>query len=232
MDPAWSDERGEGMQRASVSRQRRWSRWSELACFALDPLKPDPIGPRDPPALELAPKKHVAHISVQQFHAPIVLAFGYDAAVRKRKGSFAGISAGAGVLGLLLLSLGTPDACGMSSNDLIGPEGGTLRSDDGLFTLDIPEGALSEDVEMSIHDIDCELDGEAGCYEVRPVGIAFSEPAVASYEATELMSMESVSIVALGTNGWWPLADADLDREEEVITASVMYLSSFSVRAQ
>ncbi len=135
-------------------------------------------------------------------------------------------------MGLLLLSLGTPDACGMSDTDLIGPEGGTLRSDDGLFTLEIPPDALTEDIEISIHEVNCELEGEADCYEVRPVGVAFSEPALAIYEATELMSMESVSMVGMGSEGWWPLADSELDAEEEVITASVMYLSSFSVRAQ
>ncbi|MCA9710712.1 MAG: hypothetical protein KDK70_33030 [Myxococcales bacterium] len=152
--------------------------------------------------------------------------------MRKRKGPFAGISAGVGVLGLLILSLGTPDACGMSSADVIGPEGGTLRSDDGLFTLEIPPDALSEDVEISIHALDCELDGEAGCYEVQPVGLTFSEPAIAAYEAADLMSAESVTMVAMGTEGWRPLADTDLDPEEEVVTASVMYLSFFSVRAK
>ena len=137
-----------------------------------------------------------------------------------------------GVMGLLVLSLGTPDACTVNSDDLIGPEGGTLRSDDGLFTLEIPPDALSEDVEISIHELDCELEGEAGCYEVQPLGITFSEPAIATYEATDLMSMETVTMVAMGTEGWKPLADTDLDPEEELITASVMYLSYFSVRAK
>ena len=135
-------------------------------------------------------------------------------------------------MGLLLLSLGTPDACTVNSADQIGPEGGIVRSDDGLFTLEIPPDALSEDVEISIHALDCELDGEAGCYEVQPVGITFSEPVLATYETAELGPMESVTMVALGTEGWRPLMDTEFDPEEEVITASVMYLSFFSVRAK
>ena len=135
-------------------------------------------------------------------------------------------------MGLVIVSLGTPDACSVTSDDVIGPEGGVLVSEDGLFTLEIPPDALSTDVELSIHDVACEQEGEADCYEVRPKGLAFSEPAVATYEASELMSMDDVSLSAQGAMGWEELADQELDRDEEVVTASVLYLSSFSVQAQ
>lgn len=156
----------------------------------------------------------------------------YDHAVKKRRGSATGIVAGVGLLGLVALSLGTPDACAVSSNEVIGAEGGTVRSADGLFTLEIPEGALEDDVEVSVHAVDCEQEGEAGCYEVRPQGVVFTEPAEVIYEAAELMSMESVSISVQGADGFAPLADAEVDREEEILSASVLYLSRFSVQAR
>ena len=147
-------------------------------------------------------------------------------------GATKGVALGAGLLGLVLLSLGAPNACGGTSNDVIGPEGGELVSEDGMFTLEIPPDALTSEVEVSIHEVACDQEGEAACYEVRPEGLAFREPAVATYEASELMSMEHVSLSAKGAMGWQALADQEVDRDEEIVVASVLYLSSFSVQAQ
>lgn len=152
--------------------------------------------------------------------------------MKARKGSLAGVAAVGGVVGLVLLSLGTPDGCGVQSEDLIGPEGGVLRSDDGKFTLEIPPDALSTDVEIAVREVDCEREDEADCYDVSPTGLTFDVPATATYEAAELMSMDALSLVVHGSEGWQPLADFAVDREDATITASVLYLSTFSVRAR
>jgi hypothetical protein len=152
--------------------------------------------------------------------------------MKARKGSMAGVAAAGGVVGLVLLSLGTPDGCGVASEDLIGPEGGELRSDDGRFNLEIPPGALSTEVEIAVRAVDCESEDEVACYDVSPTGLAFAVPATATYEASESMSMDALSLVVQGSEGWQPLADSFVDREDATITASVLYLSTFSVRAQ
>jgi hypothetical protein len=152
--------------------------------------------------------------------------------MKSRNGSMAGVAAAGGVVGLVLLSLGTPDGCGATSEDLIGPEGGVLRSDDGRFTLEIPPDALSTEVDIAVRAVDCEQEGEADCYDVSPTGLAFKFPATATYEASELMSMDTVSLVVHGSKGWQPLADSVVDREDAIITASVLYLSTISVVAK
>jgi hypothetical protein len=142
------------------------------------------------------------------------------------------VLAGIGLAGLVILSLGTPDACAVHSVDIIGPEGGSVQSEDGRFTLEIPADALATEVEISVEAVECQQEGEADCYQVTPEGIAFREPAAAIYEAAELMAMESVSLSSMGPTGWQPLADAVVDREDETITASVLYLSTFSIQAK
>ena len=149
--------------------------------------------------------------------------------MRKQRRGGKGLFAGAGLLGLVVLSLGTPDACGATSKSVIGPEGGYVRSADGRFSLEVPEDALETDVEIEIVAIECEM---ADCYEIKPRGVAFLFPAMASYEAGELESMEGAELKVMGADGWQPLADAKVDEDEQLITASVLFLSAFAVQAQ
>ncbi len=140
---------------------------------------------------------------------------------------------GTGVLGLVALSLGTPDACsGALDEDVIGPNGGLVRSADGRLTLEIPGNALADDVNIAVYAVDCDRDDQAECYEVTPHGVVFRFPAKATYEAADLMSMDSVELVERGPDGWEPMADMDLDRENETVTASMLFSSSISVHAQ
>lgn len=118
------------------------------------------------------------------------------------------------------------------SEELIGPEGGVLISRDGRFSLDIPPNALAADIEISVHEVECKEEGQAACYDIHPAGVVFRTPAKATFEAAELMSMESISMAVQGNEGWQPLADLNVDRDNEVVEASVQYLSSFSVQAR
>jgi hypothetical protein len=175
-------------------------------------------------------ERSFGHI-VGEFAAEGPRSFAMMRVMKARHGSMGGMAAVAGVLGLVLLSLGTPDGCGAPSEDLIGSEGGVLRSDDGRFTLEIPPDALSTEVEIAVREVDCDQEGAAACYDVSPTGLTFRTPAIATYEAADLMSMESLSLIVQGDEGWQPLADFAVDREDATITASVLYLSTFSVQA-
>ena len=136
-------------------------------------------------------------------------------------------------MGVVALSLGTPDACGgMTDQELIGPNGGLVRSADGRLTLEIPGDALSAETEVSVHAVPCELDDQAECYEVRPEGLTFQFPAMATYEAAELMAMDSVALTVKGASGWQPMADMVVDRDNETVTASLLFSSSISVHAK
>jgi hypothetical protein len=136
------------------------------------------------------------------------------------------------IAGLALLMLG---AC-ETPPEAIGPRGGVVVSDDGRFTLEIPPGALDHHVEISITAIECEPDGAIGpCYELAPRGVGFLFPATLTYElgGMELDAIDArqLGVIAQRDEGWNVLADQVLDLDDEVLTASAMYLSSYAMIA-
>lgn len=125
-----------------------------------------------------------------------------------------------------------PDACGLGSDVVIGPEGGVVLSEDGRLSLEVPEDALAEPTEVSVEQVPCEAEGLADCYSVGPAGVVFSRPVTVVYEAAELESMDSVSLLIKGSRGWVRMADAQIDREDEIVMGTIMFTSSISVDAR
>src|SRR3989304_6493269 len=59
----------------------------------------------------------------------------------------------------------------------IGPEGGTVASDDGMASVMVPEGALSEKVVITVEPISAPPTGMIGkAYKFGPEGITFDWP--------------------------------------------------------
>jgi len=143
-----------------------------------------------------------------------------------------GIFAGLGVLALAAMSVGMPDACGLGSSAVIGPEGGVVLSEDGRLSLEVPEGALDEPTEVSIEAVECEAEGLADCYSVGPGVVQFSVPVTVVYEAAELTSMDGVALLYKGSNGWMRMPDAQIDLEDEIVMGTIMVSSSISVDAR
>ncbi len=144
----------------------------------------------------------------------------------------AGIVTGLGVLALAAMSVGMPDECGLGSNAVIGPEGGVLVSEDGLLSLEVPEGALAEPTEISVEQMPCEHEGQADCYSIGPAEVQFSLPVTVVYEAAELTSMDGVSLLYKSADGWKRMADAQVDQEDEIVMGTIMFASSISVDAR
>jgi hypothetical protein len=74
--------------------------------------------------------------------------------------------------------------CGCAAEDgTIGPDGGTLTA--GPVTLEIPAGALDEDVTVMIEvdpAVEAESEGLSDIYAFTPHGLTFAEPAVVTFE--------------------------------------------------
>ena len=116
----------------------------------------------------------------------------------------------------------------------VGPRGGVVVSDDGRFTLEIPEGALDQDVDITIDEVDCEQPTAIGtCYEVGPIGLPLLFPGTIVYdidpEELEGLSPEDFLVLTQGEEDWKPLADHRVDMADAVVTASAVYLSSYAV---
>lgn len=125
-----------------------------------------------------------------------------------------------------------PDACGLGSEALIGPEGGVVISEDGRLSLEVPEGALSEPTEVSLVAVACEAEGLADCYSVGGEAVQFARPVTVVYEAGELQSMDDVVLLYKGSSGWIRMPDAQIDREDEIVMGTIMFASSISVDAR
>lgn len=117
-----------------------------------------------------------------------------------------------------------------TTGETIGPRGGTLISEDGRFSVDIPEGALASEVELSIEEVECEL-GEAigSCYAVFPTGTTFLYPVEVAYELGDMDVDEDIAVVAEASDGWRVLPDRGVDLEDAVVYASAMYLSEYGL---
>lgn len=126
--------------------------------------------------------------------------------------------------------------CEAEEGDTIGPRGGVVISDDGLFSLEIPEGALDTEVAITIEQVDCHrADALASCYEVGPVGLPLLLPAEVVYEVDEQMLQtfegHELAVMSEKADDWNYLADRDVDENEVTVSASAVYLSSFALVA-
>lgn len=124
--------------------------------------------------------------------------------------------------------------CDVAEGTPVGPRGGFVVSDDGRFSLEIPEGALDQEIDITIDEVDCEQPDSLGpCYEVGPIGLPLLFPGTITYEldpgAMDGVDIDSVAVLIEREEDWKPLADHRVNMRDEVVTASAVYLSSFAV---
>lgn len=131
-----------------------------------------------------------------------------------------------------LVAFGALTGCDTAQDgETVGPRGGVVFSDDGRVTLEIPEGALADDVEITIERCDDGPEDAVGpAYEIHPLGTTFTAPATLVYDLSEDMDvpMDELTVVTHSRDGWTELADLDTDDEDQVIYASVLYLSTYA----
>ncbi|MCX4244672.1 hypothetical protein [Paraliomyxa miuraensis] len=129
------------------------------------------------------------------------------------------------------LALVTLTGCDTLGDDAIGPEGGVVISVDGRLTVDIPAGALADAIEITIEQVDDEPEGALGpSYRVEPVGLVFETPVqvLYNYSAGGMdVAPEDVTLMVARTDGWNELADRSVWDDEEIVSASALYLSTF-----
>ncbi|MCX4243266.1 hypothetical protein [Paraliomyxa miuraensis] len=124
--------------------------------------------------------------------------------------------------------------CSEEEGTVIGPRGGVVVSEDGRFTLEIPEGALEQEVDITIEEVDCETpDAIDTCYEIGPVGLPLLFPGTIIYDvdpaALEGLTPEDLTVLTEREEHWQPLADHRVDMIDAEVTASAVYLSSYAV---
>lgn len=140
----------------------------------------------------------------------------------------------AAVLGLCVLS-----GCD-EQGETIGKRGGTVMSDDGRLTLDIPAGALDHEVEVRIEAVDDAPRGTVGTvYAIEPLGLQLAVPATLTYDlasdeedrSLDLTSaqLDKLVLVTEKAARWEKMSDRELDSDAETLSASVLYFSSYAI---
>lgn len=134
-----------------------------------------------------------------------------------------------------------------AQGETVGPRGGVVVSDDGRLTLEIPEGALDREVEITIVESDDAPSSVLGTvYSIEPAGLVFSAPATLVYDVSASsedeerafdlakagVEMESLVLLGEKNSRWQPLPDRDVDADDEFVTASVLWLSSYAIAAR
>ncbi len=127
--------------------------------------------------------------------------------------------------------------CSEEDGTSVGPRGGVVVSDDGLFSLEIPAGALDQDVDITVDEVACEQATAIGpCYEVGPVGMPLLYPGTVVYTLDDdtlaaVGSTDTLEVLTEREEDWKPLADRHVDMSTVTVTASAVYLSSYAVVA-
>ncbi|MCH8993871.1 MAG: hypothetical protein IH959_02760 [Chloroflexi bacterium] len=129
---------------------------------------------------------------------------------------------------------------GESGKAVISVEGGVATSDDGKLTLDIPPGALDEEVELTISAVSVdelpealrEASGTGPAYRLEPDGLVFNEPVPVTLklDRSEMDDVPEDGVVAhlLLTRN----ADGEIETLEELVTEATLGEETITVRGE
>ena len=123
-----------------------------------------------------------------------------------------------------------------SSTDVsIGPNGGVVASGDGVATLIIPDGAVSQSVAVSIKKTDtCPAGNIGSAFEFGPDGAQFAKPVqlIMRYDPAKLPTGTSESSLKLSkaVNGvWWSIPSSVVNTDSNTVSASLSSFSTYGV---
>jgi hypothetical protein len=150
-------------------------------------------------------------------------------------------------LGVMAMAMAMLTGCDAEGVHTVGPEGGIVRSADGRVTLEIPAGALAQDVAITIGEIeDGPADAVGMAYEVEPAGLVLAVPATLTFDmsvaseeedrefdlAAAGLSVEEIAVVTDHGDEWTRLADLEADADADLVSASATFLSTYAIVAR
>jgi len=145
-------------------------------------------------------------------------------------------NAGDAEMVLAATEVGAPVGDGLSKN--IGPDGGTLTSQDGKLTLTVPRNAVTETIPFSIQSITSKIDSGIGNgYRLEPSGKTFRAPLelTVHFDEKDLEGTvpEALSIAYQDKEGAWHVQKAArLDQAARTVTITTSHFTDFSFLAR
>jgi hypothetical protein len=120
----------------------------------------------------------------------------------------------------------------------IGAAGGSLTSSDGLFTVDVPPGALASDTLITIQPItNTAHGGDGNAYRLTPDGLTFALPVDVTVDLTDsLLAGTDTSFVDIAVqrdSGIWVVEGTrTLDWNARTLTRTTTHFSAFAPHSQ
>lgn len=134
---------------------------------------------------------------------------------------------------LLLASTVATTGCDLAAGDGIGRDGGVVVSEDGRMSLEIPAGALADEVEITIEVVAGPNGSASDLYVMEPMGLVFERPVVVTFdfdaETLGGATADDLSLVAQREADWAYLGDQRVDDEDQTISAALIALSAVTV---
>jgi hypothetical protein len=136
-------------------------------------------------------------------------------------------------LAALLLTSIVATGCDLAAGNGIGRDGGVVVSEDGRMALEIPAGALADEVEITI-EVVAGPDGAASdLYVMEPMGLVFERPVVVTFdfdaETLGDATADDLSLVAQREADWAYLGDQLVSDEDQTLSANLIALSAVTV---
>ena len=131
--------------------------------------------------------------------------------------------------------VGEPTAIGMPTNEAavqktIGVEGGTVESEDGSISINIPSGALSSAQLVSIQSImNHNPLGVGKAYRLEPHGITFNKPVTIEFSIDESSADNVLGIAFQDSNNVWQARAAVVDRVNMKAKITTTHFSDWSL---
>jgi len=128
--------------------------------------------------------------------------------------------------------VGTPS--GERVEALIGSDGGTISSIDGMFTIRVPAHALEQETTVSIQAISVQAAGAVRAWRLAPEGTTFAKPVelVISYGSADVAgsAAEALNLGYQNPDGSWSvIKQTTLDTDARTLTASSRHFSDWSL---
>ena len=123
--------------------------------------------------------------------------------------------------------------CEAEDSEGIGARGGVIVSPDQRFEMDVPEGALAGEIQVTIGAVDGPAGAQGMTYEVEPRGTMFRVPATVTWDFSSEdpndLDLGELEAVAERNGAWMPLPDLEIDKDAMTVSASAMYLSAYAL---
>lgn len=128
-------------------------------------------------------------------------------------------------------AVGSPD--GNATSQIIGAAGGSVMSEDSLFTVTIPAGALASDTLITVQPITNMAWGAIGKgYRLTPHGLPFSAPVMLAFKVTpadlEGSAPDFLNVAVQDEHGiWYILKNRDYDDGAATLTSTTNHFSDY-----